>query len=359
MMQVPTVQNPQAYMAAMAPSYNAVKIDVHNPSVSAPGFTQPQQQAPAYTPSAYEVPKASIYEVPQSSVYGAQQNFNQPPTVQEMPSTPAPQPVIVPPTVTTAPVAPVSAVAPTAPAGPAAPAQAEVKAPEVKTPEAATPQLDLNAFLSKLLGDNYDEQANAMESIADLAQNSPQKATELLDVKVVEALLGIMGKDSSKLAGPTPKQLELREKINNKQPVSEAETAEANTITPMEQAERNKQYAMYTTAILQKLYGEEVQKLSNSAVPLTELPGAAGIVEQLKTNPNPMVRASAVDSLSYVQKPEYKQDLQTLFAIAQNDQDANVKEAAKKALEKLAQTEAAPAPTAAAAPAEAAQPAKA
>ncbi len=88
----------------------------------------------------------------------------------------------------------------------------ENKTPVVEPPKAAAPQLDLNAFLARLANENFDEQANAMESIADLAQNQPQSAKELLDVKVIEALLGIMGKDSSKLAGPSPKQLELREK---------------------------------------------------------------------------------------------------------------------------------------------------
>lgn len=318
MMQVPTLQ-PQQPIAGLAPSYNAVKIDVHNPQVNAPGVNQQQGQVMA--PSAYEVPKASVYEVPQQSLYAPQQNFNSPPTAQELPSQPtAPQPVIVPPTVTQAP----------------APAPAAA-APEVKAPQAATPQLDVNAFLTRLNSENFDEQANAMEAIADLAQNSPQKATELLDVKVIDSLLSIMSKDSSKLAGPTPKQLELREKIVNKQQVTEEENKEANTITPMEQAERNKQYSMYTTAILQKLFSEEIQKMNNTVVPMTELPGAAGVVEQVKNNPNPMVRASGIDALSYIQKPEYKQELTTIFNIAQKDQDANVQEAAKKALEKLAQ----------------------
>ena len=319
-MQVPTAQPQQSYAQAMQPSYNAVKIDIHNPSVNAPGAApQPQAQAPAAP--IYGVPTASIYEVPQQSIYAPQQNVNQPQMAQAMPM--APQPVIVPPTVVQAP--------------PATPAPVAAQPVEVKAPEAVAPQVDVNAFLGKLTSENYDEQANAMESIADLAQNSPQKATELLDVKVIDTLLGIMSKDSSKLAGPTPKQLEIREKIINKQPVTEVETAEANTITPMEQAERNKQYSLYTTAILQKLYVSEVQKLNNTVVPLTELPGAAGIVEQVKNNQNPMVRASAVDALSYIQLPEYKQDLTTLFTISKNDKDPSVQEASTKALEKLAQ----------------------
>ena len=182
-----------------------------------------------------------------------------------------------------------------------------------------------------------------MEEIANLAQSSPDKATALLDVKVIDTLLGIMDTDSSKLEGPTAQQLQIREKIIAGKPVTEAETAEANKISPMEQAERNKQYAIYTIAILQKIYGAEIEKINNTIVPLTELPGAAGIVEQVKNNPNPMVRASGIDALSYNQRPEYKQDLTTLFAIAQKDKDAVVQQAATKAIEKLAQVSAAPA----------------
>lgn len=312
MMQVPTVQPQQAYAAQ--PSYNAVKIDVHNPQVNTPGATP--TQVPSYvTAPVYNVPSASVYEMPQQSVYGPQQNFNQPPVAQQ-PS--VPQPVVVNPQTAPAPTQPV----------------------EVKAPEAAAPQMDLNAFLGKLTSENFDEQANAMESIAEIAQNTPQKATELLDTRIVDTLLGIMQKDTSKLQGPTQKQLEIREKIMKNETVTDAEKAEAETITPMEKAETNKQYAMYTTAILQNLYISEIQKMNNTVVPLTELPGAAGIVEQVKSNPNPIVRASGIDALSYVQRPEYKQDLTTIFNIAKNDQDKTVQDAASKALEKLAQLQA-------------------
>ena len=119
--------------------------------------------------------------------------------------------------------------------------------------------------------------------------------------------------------------------------ISDAEKQLATTITPMEQAERNKSYAMFTSSIMQKLYGDEVNKLTGSTVPLTELPGAVTIVEQLKNNPNPMIRTSAIEALSYIQQPAYKQDLTTLFTIAKNDQDKNVQDAATAALAKLGQ----------------------
>ena len=219
-----------------------------------------------------------------------------------------------------------------APAAPQAPA-----AVEVAQPAPAAPLVDLNNFIARLTSPDFEVQANTMEEIANMVKDEPVKATELLDAKIVDALVNIMNADSSKLAGPTQEQIAARQKLMAGQQISDADKSLATTITPMEQAERNKSYAMFTSAILQKLYGEEVTKLTGSVVPLTELPAAMNVVDQLKDNPNPMVRSSAIEALSYIQAPEYKKDLNTLFTIAQKDQDKNVQEAATVALEKLNQ----------------------
>ena len=218
-----------------------------------------------------------------------------------------------------------------------APKSAEAPKVEIEQPAPMAPQVDLNTFIAKLTNPDYEVQANAMEEIANMVKDEPQKATELLDEKVVNALNTIVNTDSSKLAGPTAEQIAAREKLMNGEQLSDADKKLATTITPMEQAERNKSYAMFTSSIMQKLYGDEVAKLTGSTVPLTELPGAVTIVEQLKNNPNPMVRTSAIEALSYIQQPAYKQDLTTLFTIAKNDQDKSVQEAATAALAKLEQ----------------------
>lgn len=367
MTQIPLVQAPQTPPITIQPNYNAVKIDIHNPQVNAPNSQAPADCSKCCTPPEkepvtapiYSYPQAPVYEVPKQSVYQPQQQpVAEPPVVKEVPATTpvVPAPVIIPLMVnqkSTEPVptkvAPTSPVASTAPVAaapvvtPVSPVAAAAQTVEVKTPEVIKPQLDLNEFINKLTSPDYEVQATTMESIADLAQNSPQKATELIDVKVIDSLLNIMQADTSKLAGPTAQQIDIRNKIMSGKTVTEAETAEANKMTPMELAEKNKQYSMYTVAILQKLYTSEIEKINNAVVPLTELPGAAGIVEQTKNNPNPMVRTSAIEALSYIQRPEYKQDLTTIFTIAQKDKDANVQKAATKALEKLAQVADAPA----------------
>ena len=377
------VQQQTTYMPVpQQPKLNAVNIEINNPSVGTQGIGQGcQAQYAQPTLPLYNYPQAPVYTYPQAS---AQQPAYYPPYIcqpmpQAVPQIPAaPQVATVPaapqvavaPAPAQAPVAPQVAVAPAAPAPvevPVAPqvvvvpapqvvpAQTNINAPqapvtpepvatvapeakpEVVPSETITPQVDLNSFIAKLNNPDFDVQAAGMEEIANMVKVAPDKATELVDTKIFDALTNIINYDSTALAGPTAEQVAAREKIMTGKEVTEAEQALANTITPKEQAERNKSYALFTAAIMQKLYGDEVARLSNQTVPLTELPGAITVVDNLKDNPNPMVRASAIEALSYIQNPAYKKDLTTVFTIAQNDQDPGVAETAKLALERLNQ----------------------
>lgn len=362
------VQQQTTYMPVpQQPKLNAVNIEINNPTVGGQGVGQ-QQFTPQYaqpTMPYYSYPQATLYNYPQAP---AQQSCYYPPVCEQ----PVPAPVAQAPQVAVAPQAPVEAqpvateiaqpvAAPTVqqqninapvvaqpvevPVAPAVPEPvvstpstqetAPVAKPEIVTPEPIAPQVDLNSFIAKLSNPDFDVQAAGMEEIANMVKEAPDKATELLDSKVFDTLTNIINFDSSKLEGPTKEQIAAREKIMTGKEVTEQEKTLANTITPKEQAERNKSYALFTSAIMQKLYGDEVTRLSNTVVPLTELPGAISVVDQLKDNPNPMVRASAIEALSYIQNPSYKKDLTTLFTVAKNDQDPGVAEAAKAALDKL------------------------
>ncbi len=353
MIQAPNLVNPymqpqmmQAYMPQQqlpAPNYNAVKIDVNNPTMSAPAVAPNTAQYATPTMPYYNYPQAQLYQYPQAQTQPYYMPM--PPVAQPVPTPVAPQPAPVTPQVAEPAVAqaapqPIQQQNINTPAPVVTqPSPAVEQAPkvEVEQPAPMAPQVDLNSFIAKLTNPDYEVQANAMEEIANMVKDDPQKATELLDEKVVNALNTIINADTSKLAGPTQEQITAREKLMKGEQLSEADKKLATTITPMEQAERNKSYAMFTSSIMQKLYGDEVNKLTGSTVPLTELPGAVTIVEQLKNNPNPMVRTSAIEALSYIQQPAYKQDLTTLFTIAKNDKDKNVQEAATAALAKLEQ----------------------
>jgi len=64
MIQAPNCINP--YIQPIpAPSYNAVKIDVHNPQVNAPGQVTQPQYAPVTNPY-YEYPQTQLYSYPQA-----------------------------------------------------------------------------------------------------------------------------------------------------------------------------------------------------------------------------------------------------------------------------------------------------
>lgn len=367
MNQVPCAMAPYVVQQAFVPApqaqpqpkLNAVNIEINNPTVGNQGATQQPQYAPVTMPT-YNYPQTPVYTYPQAQapVYYPPMPQQAPQAVpapaqapaqtQEVAPQAAPQPVatqVVPAQINNnapvQPVAPQVAEAPKAPEVPApvvteAPKAPEQK-PEVVQPEQVKPQVDLNTYIAKLSNPDFETQKAGLEEIANLVKESPEKATELLDTKVFDALTNIINYDSSALQDATKEQIAARDKIMAGQEVTDAEKQLANTITPKEQAERNKSFALFTIAIMQKLYGDEVAKLSDKTVPLTELPGAVTVVDNLKDNPNPMVRASAIEALSYIQRPEYKKDLTTVFTVAANDSDKGVADGAKAALDKLNQ----------------------
>ena len=347
-MQIPSL--PNNIQLPQQPNYNAVKIDIHNPMVNVPATQAPQQ----YPAAQYEAPTAPIYEYPQAQT----QPYYMPPVI----TTPETQPEVVPPVVTSNGTQPVAQEIPIKPeVVPPAPvvteqpkadvkksepapetnkksdAAAEEKSVEIEQPQEIKPKVDLNAFLAKLTNPDYDVQLSSMYDILNMVEKTPEQAGDLLDTKIVDALTNILLADTNNLESTTPEIEAQRDAINANANLSPEDKKAAlnQTLTPYEKAERNKSFAIYTSAILQKLYGEEALKMYNAIVPLTEMPGAVTIVEQLKGNPNATVRKSAVEALSYIQNPTYKKDLTTIFTIAQKDQDAGVREAATIALEKL------------------------
>ncbi|DAA97234.1 TPA: hypothetical protein CPT80_03355 [Candidatus Gastranaerophilales bacterium HUM_9] len=325
--QQPNVNGQQGTQAthkpSFAPSYNAVQINLDTPTLNAP------------QPSYY-------YDYPQAS--------GQPyyPPVQPQPQPQQPQqPVNVPQPQTEQPQQTQGTQQPQAPA--------DVNAPVDANAPAAASDVDINKVLTNLSDPDYDKQAVQMEEIAKKGLTNEADAVPYVQEDVFKKLFDIINVDSTKLAGPTEQQLQLREKVaqndmaiyNAQQAGKDPSTVElpnkltadeeklANTITPLEQAERNKEYALFTTAVLQKTYGDEIEKRSGNVVPLTDLPGAAVVVDELKENQNPAIRLAAIDALRYVQRPEYKNDLAQIYSIAQSDADEGVAAAATDAAKSL------------------------
>lgn len=314
---------------SFAPSYNAVQINLDTPTLNAP------PAMPYYPPVNMEPyqPQQPVQQVPQQQAPAQQvpvQNSPQAPQAQ------VPQPVL-------------DGQTPQAPVNQAQP-QVDIKQPDEKGPAALADE----AFKG-LSSADFDTQALAMEEIAKKGLNNQADVIPYVQENIFDKLIDIMNVDSSQLAGPTQEQVELRNKVAaNDQAREDAKAAgqdpekvklpydltqqqidEANKLSPFEQAERNKEYAMFTTAILQKTYADEVEKQSGSVVPITELPGSKAIVTILKTSDSADMAVSAIDALRYVQRPEYKDDLTTVYTIAQTDARPEVAEAATQALASL------------------------
>ena len=226
----------------------------------------------------------------------------------------------------------------------------EKKRPEIIAGEEIQPDVDIPLVISNLTSDDYDVQAQQMEEIARISMDNSENAIPYIVRDVFSTLIDITKADTSELASPSEEQVQARKKVianylvmenakgdkNVKLPyeLSDAEINLANQISPMEQAERNKEYAMYTMAVLAKIYTDEVEKQTGNVVPMTDLPGTSAIVDALRYNPNPEVKLAAIDALSHIERPEYKEELATLFTLAQTDTNPLVAMSATRALEK-------------------------
>ncbi len=206
-------------------------------------------------------------------------------------------------------------------------------APVVDTPSTAAPAIDPEAFAGRLATDDLDAQRAAIEEVADAIKNSGDAANGLLDTKIVDALTAIIDKDTSALEAPSPEIIELRQKPEDK--LTPEEKEKASTPSPLEKAELNKQYSLYTLAYIQERLNNELVKQNGNVLEMKDLPAIEKVIDTVKSNKNPMLRVAGLEALSHIAKPEYKADLATIFELAKADEDAKVKETATKVAETL------------------------
>lgn len=229
----------------------------------------------------------------------------------------------------------------------------QIKKPEIVPGEEILPDVDIPLVISNLTNPDYDIQAQQMEEIARVSLDNPQNAVPYIVRDVFSSLIDITKKDTTNLAAPTPQQVDARKKLitnfivieNSRQQnqkdiklpyqITEAEFALANELSPLEMAERNKEYALTTIAILAKVYTDEVEKQTGNIVPLTDLPGSAAIVDALRYSPNAGVKIAAIDALRYIQRKEYSEELSTLYTLAQADPNPQVAMTAARALNQI------------------------
>lgn len=210
------------------------------------------------------------------------------------------------------------------------------------------PEVDVIKVVSNLKSQNYDKQAEQMEVIAKNAAEGDSKVLPYIVTEVFAALIDIVKNDTSDLAMPTQAQIETRKKAMINEVVKEQskldnpeakdvelpyeltkeEIVQAMELSPLEQAERNKEYALYTMAILAKAYTNEVEKITGNVLPITDLPGVSNIVDALRYSENPGVKVAAIEALNYINRKEYNEELESVFKLAAKDENKHVAEAA-------------------------------
>lgn len=282
--------------------YNGVNIEILNP----------QGQGCNGTPMQNNVMPAQYYPLQQPQLIL--------PPAQNYPAFPAP------------PEAPVSNVQTPEVPQPVIPGQQNAAAPVIAPPVQQTSNISPETFAGRLKSNDPDEQRATIEEIAEKVKNSETDGPFLLDTQIFDSLVDIINQDTSSLAGPTPEALDLRQK--NIEDLSEEEKEKAAP-TPLEKAEINKQYALYTISYMQERLNNELEKNNRAALNLKDLPCIDTIVDTAKSNTNPILRIGAIAGLSHIARPEYNDDLKTIFELAQNDEDERVREAAIRASENL------------------------
>jgi len=229
-------------------------------------------------------------------------------------------------------------------------AEKEVKKPEIVPSEPILPKVDITLVSENLSDADKDVQAQQMEEIVRLAIMEPEKAKNYLVSDVFSKLIDITKEDATKLAPPTQQQIEARQKLianiiavekdqkaidNLPYKMNDDEVALATKLSPMELTERNKEYALTTLGALADLFIKDYETKEGKIVPITDAPGISAIVNALRKDPDSGVKLAALDALRHIQRPEYKEELSAIFALAKTDPNPNVSKTAEKALAEL------------------------
>ncbi|MBR1753842.1 hypothetical protein IJ732_03315 [bacterium] len=204
---------------------------------------------------------------------------------------------------------------------------------EIVKPKDLKPAIDINTIIAELANPDFARQADALSVVAQVAQASPEIGAQMLDMRVIETLLGIVNMDTSKLAAPTARQLQIRQAMLMGQPVTKSQQIEASVKAPVELAEDNKEMAMLALASMEKVYANEIEKMGGKVKSVNDLPGAKEIINEVGTNDNPHIRVTGLGALSYVQRPEYSAELQAVYQKATTDTNPVVRAVAQKAIE--------------------------
>ena len=356
MIQSPNMQMPMQQVPQQGGGANAVAINIYNPQ--AYGST-PTQQAP------YQAPQA-FYNIPYNSVYGnytapAQQPQFTPEYVNgiaipqqwqhfmpvqniantQEPQFVAPAPQAMPQSVMT----PAVEATPVVEQAPAQVAQAEVAPVEIVEPQQTAPVVDIDSLVQGLKNADSEVKAQTINQIAAYAQEAPEVALQVVSEPIMQSLVDIIKEDTTGLQGPTQEQIAVAEKVAKGEQLTEQENALAEQLSPRDMANKNRMFALYTLAMVQKLQRDELNQYIESQkangqeaiAPLNvqDLVGYNDVINVIQNDARPELKVAALQALNHVVEPQDKATVEPVLAEAQKSTDEAVKTAATEIMAKF------------------------
>lgn len=341
---------------------NAVSINIYNPQAYGAGAqAQAQQpQVPDYTNSLYQMPQASMYQ-PQADPMAAyyqqfmpMQNPIQQPIMPQMfqpdlmmaqpQMFPSPAPQLMPDSIMAQPEA---IQQPEVAPQPEAPAEApQAEAPQAETPAQPANQVDTEGLVNTLKGADVDAKAEAINKIAEHVQDTPEVALQVVSEPVMQALVDVINEDTSALEGPTDQQIAVAEKVAKGEQLTPEEDALSEQLSPRDAANKNRIFALYTLAMIQKLQKDELEQYSQTQqangqeaiepLKVQDLIGydnISGVIKNAQERPE--VKVAAIQALSHVAGAQDEAAVKETLADALNSEDEAIKAAAQEAIDKL------------------------
>ena len=336
---------PQYFQPTYPQAPSAVSINIYEPK----SYGSSPSQAPyGYT--------NQLYEMPQASAWAPQQSYVQSP-YQQYAMTPVQVPQYIPAQqfepVNAAPVAPQpmpqSAIEPQIQQAPADEVQQTQQAQQTQMPEVGqaqeAPKVNTDALLADLKSPNFQAQGDAITSIANFTQSTPDIALQVVTDPIKQGLIDIIKSDTSALPDLTEEQKTISAKKEKGEKLTPEEEAALAKESPKLEAEKNKVFALFTLAMVQKLsrdneaqyaqFQSEQGKQAPAQIGLKDMMGYNEITNIIQNEPNSQLKTAAIQALQYMAKPEEKAEVEQILAPVLNDQDPMVKQAAQDAIAKL------------------------
>ncbi len=221
----------------------------------------------------------------------------------------------------------------------------EVPMPQVAQEEQDSPKVDTDALIADLKSTDYTVQKDALTSIANFSQTTPDIALQVVTDPIKQALVDIIKTDTTNFPDLTDEQKALAERKDKGETLSAEEQATLDKPSQKLEADTNRVLALFTLAMLQKLsrdnesqyaqFQKEQGKEAPKFLALKDLLGYNEIVNTIQNDSNGQLRAAAIQALQYIAKPEEKPEVEQILQSSLNDNDPMVKQVAQEALSKL------------------------